>query len=123
MVFSNGLPLGMQLIGRPFDEATVLRAGYAYQQATDWHMRHPQLVAGAPQPVLTSKGNEPVAADIDAAARDFVLRTASRAGLKLNDYQTAILLETAPYALAMAERVRKPRDRMEEPALVFRFPS
>ena len=121
--FSNGLPLGMQLIGRPFDEATVLRAGHAYQQATDWHMRHPQLVAGAPQPVLTSKGNEPVAAGIDAATRDFVLRTASRAGLKLSDYQTAILLETAPYALAMAERVRKPRDRMEEPALVFRFPS
>jgi len=121
--FSNGLPLGMQVIGRPFDEATVLRIGYAYQQATDWHTRRPQLIAGAPQPVVTPKGNEPVAADLDAATRDFVLRTAQRAGLKLNDYQTTILLETAPFALAMAERVRKPRDRMEEPALVFRFPN
>ncbi len=120
--FSNGLPLGMQVIGRPFDEATVLRVGHAYQQATGWHTRHPQLVSGAPQPVLTPQGNEPVAADLDAATRDFVLRTARRAGLKLNDVQTAILLETAPFALAMAERVRKPRDRMEEPALVFRFP-
>ena len=78
---------------------------------------------GAPQPVLEPKGNEPVAADLDAATRDFVLSTAQRAGLKLNDYQTAILLETAPFALAMAERVRRPRERMEEPALVFRFPN
>jgi aspartyl-tRNA(Asn)/glutamyl-tRNA(Gln) amidotransferase subunit A len=120
--FSNGLPLGMQIIGRPFDEVNVLRAGHAYQQATDWHTRHPQLAPGAPQPALTPKGNEPVAAELDAATRDFVLRTAQRAGLKLNDYQAAILLETAPFALAMAERVRKPRDRAEEPALVFRFP-
>ncbi len=120
--YSSGLPLGMQLIGRPFDEATVLRAGYAYQQATDWHARHPQLTPGAPQPVLTPKGNEPMATDLDAATRDFVVRTAQRAGLKLNAYQTAILLETAPFALAMAERVRKPRERMQEPALVFRFP-
>jgi aspartyl-tRNA(Asn)/glutamyl-tRNA(Gln) amidotransferase subunit A len=121
--FSNGLPLGMQVIGRPFDEVNVLRAGHAYQQATDWHTRHPQLAPGAPQPALKPKGNEPVAAELDAATRDFVLRTAQRAGLKLNDYQAAILLETAPFALAMAERVRKPRDRAEEPALVFRFPN
>ena len=121
--FSNGLPLGMQVIGRPFDEVNVLRAGHAYQQATDWHTRHPQLAPDAPQPALTPKGNEPVAAELDAATRDFVLRTAQRAGLKLNDYQAAILLETAPFALAMAERVRKPRDRAEEPALVFRFPN
>ena len=32
----HGLPLGMQILGRPFDEATVLRVGYAYQQATAW---------------------------------------------------------------------------------------
>jgi aspartyl-tRNA(Asn)/glutamyl-tRNA(Gln) amidotransferase subunit A len=121
--YSNGLPLGMQVIGRPFDDATALRVGHAYQQATDWHTRHPQLTPGAPQPKLAPKGNEPVAADLDAATRDFVLRTANRAGLRLDDYQTAILLETAPFALAMAERVRKPRDRSEEPALVFRFPN
>jgi len=121
--FSGGLPLGMQVIGRPFDEATVLRVGHAYQRATDWHTRHPQLTPGAPQPKITPQGNTPAAADLDAATRDFVLRTALRAGLKLNDYQTAILLETAPFALAMAERNRKPRDRAEEPALVFRFPN
>jgi aspartyl-tRNA(Asn)/glutamyl-tRNA(Gln) amidotransferase subunit A len=36
-----GLPIGMQIVGRPFDEATVLRVADAYQRATDWHARRP----------------------------------------------------------------------------------
>ncbi|HSE06110.1 MAG TPA: amidase [Methylomirabilota bacterium] len=40
---SAGLPLAFQVVGRPFDEATVLRVGDAYQQATDWHARRPAL--------------------------------------------------------------------------------
>jgi aspartyl-tRNA(Asn)/glutamyl-tRNA(Gln) amidotransferase subunit A len=37
--FHEGLPLGMQLVGKPFAEGTVLAAAHAYQQATDWHLR------------------------------------------------------------------------------------
>jgi aspartyl-tRNA(Asn)/glutamyl-tRNA(Gln) amidotransferase subunit A len=36
---SEGLPIGVQILGKPFDEETVLRAAYAYEQATDHHLR------------------------------------------------------------------------------------
>lgn len=42
--FYEGLPVGMQLVGKPFAEGTVLAAAHAYQQATDWHLRR------APEP-------------------------------------------------------------------------
>jgi aspartyl-tRNA(Asn)/glutamyl-tRNA(Gln) amidotransferase subunit A len=41
----NGLPLSLQIAGKPFDEATVLRVGHAYEQATGWHRRRPPLAA------------------------------------------------------------------------------
>ncbi len=40
---ANGLPVGVQLLGRPATDATVLRVGIAFQQATDWHRRRPIL--------------------------------------------------------------------------------
>jgi aspartyl-tRNA(Asn)/glutamyl-tRNA(Gln) amidotransferase subunit A len=38
-----GLPIGLQLIARAFDEATLLRVAHAYQTVTDWHARRPPL--------------------------------------------------------------------------------
>ena len=37
-----GLPLSLQIMGRPFDDATVLRVGHAYEQATEWWQRRPE---------------------------------------------------------------------------------
>ena len=39
----DGRPLAMQLVGRPVDEATLLRLGHAYESATAWHRRRPPL--------------------------------------------------------------------------------
>ncbi|HYC44703.1 MAG TPA: amidase [Burkholderiales bacterium] len=116
----TGLPLGMQIIGRPMDDARVLKVGHAFQRATDWHTRRPGLEPGAPQPPLTP-GNEPVRPRLDPKIESLAEQMALRAGLNLDERQMTILLEGAPYALAMSERIRKPRDRMEEPSLVFRF--
>jgi aspartyl-tRNA(Asn)/glutamyl-tRNA(Gln) amidotransferase subunit A len=41
--FTDGLPIGMQIIGKHFSEETLLRIAYAYEQATDWHKRRPQI--------------------------------------------------------------------------------
>jgi len=40
---SSGLPIGLQVLGRHFDEEAVLRTAYAYEQQTDWHKRQPEL--------------------------------------------------------------------------------
>ncbi|MCX7710774.1 MAG: Asp-tRNA(Asn)/Glu-tRNA(Gln) amidotransferase subunit GatA [Clostridia bacterium] len=40
---SKGLPIGLQLIGKPFDESTLLRAGYTFEQNTEYHKMRPQI--------------------------------------------------------------------------------
>ena len=41
--FADGLPVGMQLIGRPLGEEVLLRVAFAYEQATSWHKKKPEL--------------------------------------------------------------------------------
>jgi len=117
----TGLPLGMQVIGRPFDEATVLRVGDAYERATAWRQRRPELKPGVKLMPVSAQANEPVVPDLDGATRSYVNTMVKRAGLTLDERRMAILLEAAPHALAMAERLRKQRGWFEEPSLAFRF--
>jgi len=120
----SGLPLGMQIMGRPFDEATVLRIGYAYEQATTWHTRRPKLTAGAAQPKLNPPRHEPTLPDeLNTSQIDLVRAMVKKAGLTLNERQMAMVLEVAPYVLAMADRVRRMPERALEPCNVFRFPA
>ena len=120
----NGLPLGMQILGRPFGETTILRVGHAYEKATEWHARRPALVPGAaapevtPPPVLSGTADQ-----TDAKTRELCEMAARRAGLRLDDLVMAQLFEGAPYALRMVERLRRDHGLHHEPANVFSFPA
>lgn len=116
-----GLPLSLQVVGRPFDEATVLRAAHAYEKATAWRVRRPVLdpdtrfsTALPPTPAP-----EPVS---DPATRDMVMAACHRAELSLNEDQIAMICAAAPYVTAMTRWLRRKRDFREEPAGIFQFP-
>jgi aspartyl-tRNA(Asn)/glutamyl-tRNA(Gln) amidotransferase subunit A len=119
----NGLPLGMQILGRPFGEEPILKIGHAYERATEWHTRRPKLVPGAAAPEIT---RPPVLSEptdrVDAETRDLCVKAARRAGLQLDDVMLAQLLEGAPYALEMVRKLRRDHDLRHEPANVFSFP-
>ena len=119
--YSAGLPLGMQIVGRPFDEPTVLKAGHAYEQATSWHRRKPELVQGKLASPVTISSVETGASTLDEHTREFVAMMAQRAGLRLTEPQLVELFRAAPYALAMTQRSAKCHDRSEEPTNLFRF--
>ncbi|WP_321386556.1 Asp-tRNA(Asn)/Glu-tRNA(Gln) amidotransferase subunit GatA [uncultured Enterococcus sp.] len=44
--FSEGLPVGLQIIGKPFAEQTMYKAAYAFEQATDFHTKKPVILGG-----------------------------------------------------------------------------
>jgi len=118
---ASGLPLSMQIAGRPFDEGTVLRMADAYEKATPWRKRRPQLVPGAPRPqisVPTALGK----VEIDAQTRELAKVLAQRAGLTVDASMLESLCELAPYAFAMGSRIRRDHSWSEEPANVFTFP-
>ncbi len=114
-----GLPLGLQIAGRHFDDARVLRIGHAYEQATQWHMRRPHMIAGAQAPAVDTGHDAPVI-DADAQTRAHVDASVRHAGLHLSDHQLALLLESAPYAIAMAKKTNRELPWSDEQSAVFR---
>ena len=123
---TSGLPLGMQFVGRHFDDQTALGAAYAYEQATEWHKQRPPLVAGAAPAQVSHDAHdghdERAEAALDPEMRQLVDVLLKRAGLtSIPHAMLQQLYETAPYAMAMAQRL--PVAEWEaEPANVFRFP-
>lgn len=117
----NGLPLAMQIAGRPFDEATVLRAGHAYEQATQWRARRPLLAAGQPQPPLAAPMPAEPGVNIDVTTRNLLDTALARAGYTLTERQRQLVYRVAPYVLAAAQRIPRDQLRSDEPAAVFHF--
>jgi aspartyl-tRNA(Asn)/glutamyl-tRNA(Gln) amidotransferase subunit A len=118
---SKALPLGLQIAGRPHEDAMVLRIGHAYEQATRWHQRHPQLEPGAEAAPIDTSHAAPPAVDLDAAMTAQVQAAVRHAGLALDEAQLALLCEAAPHALAMAARLPRDLPFAAEEAAVFRL--
>jgi len=122
MGFSDaGLPLALQVAGRPFDDATVLRIGHAYERATGWRDRRPALVPGAVPPKLPAVP-DPVS-DLGDAGRAAVAQACRRAGLTLTGRQFEMACAAAPHVEAMTSRLRHPRPFGDEPANIFQCPN
>jgi len=119
----DGLPLSMQIVGRPFDDATVLRAGDAYVRATAWRDRRPALADGAsPLPVYAPPTTTNTA-HVDDRTRRIVAAAVERAGLTLPEPFYDQLLEAAPFALETIERLRGDFGFGDEPGNFWSMPA
>ena len=116
---TDGLPLSLQVVGRPFDDATVLRAGHAFEQATGYWTKRPPLVAGAPAAEVHPKTWLPDTSDVTSAVRAQAENAARHAGLNLPPAILEELVAVAPHALAMAGRLPRDHDPYAEVSSVF----
>ena len=117
-----GLPLSMQVVGRPFDDVNVLAIAHAYEQAMSWSKRR-AVVAPDARPAPIVHGASPIAiGSMDRKIVDLCAHSAHSAGLRLADEHFALLCAAAPPLLEMIDRVRGSQERAFEPANVFMFP-
>lgn len=114
----DGLPLSMQIVGRPFADSTVLRVAQAYEAATSWKSRRPVVVPGTaplPQPPVPA----PAKADIPQARRDEIAAICKRAGLTLPENHFEQLCASAPHVEAMVAHLHRDWAFHDEPSSVF----
>jgi aspartyl-tRNA(Asn)/glutamyl-tRNA(Gln) amidotransferase subunit A len=116
---AGGLPLSLQIAGRPFDDARVLRAGHTYEQASGHSKRRPVLTPGAKAGAIDPKLWVPDTSEVEPAVRALAENSAARAGLRLPGAIMEELVAVAPWALAMARRLRRDHLRDAETASIF----
>ena len=115
----GGLPLNVQIVGRYFDEATVLRVAQAYESATAWRGRRPVLPATAPEPRMPDATAPTVPPELLAEARTY----ATRYGLSnLSPDQLAELATLFDKAATAGRAIPRMASKEDEPAHVFRVP-
>ncbi|MBS0244402.1 MAG: hypothetical protein JSS20_19705, partial [Proteobacteria bacterium] len=116
---AQGLPMSFQIAGRPHEDALVLRAGNAYEMATGFSKCAPALAAGASPAPLDAKPWRPDASQVEPRTRAFAENAAARAGLRLAPEHMEELVTVAPWALAMAGRLRRDHIRFAEVSSIF----
>ena len=114
----SGLPLGVQLVGRPFDDARVLAVGAALEREIGNRARRPEVVA-SPPPAETAPVLGPP--DIDLAPGEVaqIEAIAAAAGFPLDDFLYGLLAEAAPHAWAMGRRLDRDYGFGDEPSNIF----
>jgi aspartyl-tRNA(Asn)/glutamyl-tRNA(Gln) amidotransferase subunit A len=115
----DGLPLSLQIAGRPFEDARVLRAGDAFERAIGLYKRRPRLVPGERPGAIDPKPWVPDTTKVEPAVRALAENSAMRAGLRLSGHIMEELVAVAPWALAMARRLERDNPREAETASIF----
>ena len=116
---ADGLPLSLQIVGRPFDDATVLRAGHAFEKETGYWTARPKLVAGDPPAAVDPQVWVPDTSAVDGQVRTHAEIAAKHAGLNLPPEIMEELVAVAPHALAMAARLPRDHVQYDEVSSVF----
>ncbi|SFU49443.1 aspartyl-tRNA(Asn)/glutamyl-tRNA(Gln) amidotransferase subunit A [Methylobacterium sp. 174MFSha1.1] len=116
---AGGLPLNAQIVGRTFDEATVLRVAQAYEAATPWRARKPDPAPHAPEPIMPDTTPPSVSPEHLAEAERYATRYGLDGLAPAEVAELALLLDkTAAAGLAIPRQSSKE----DEPAHVFRVP-
>ena len=116
----DGLPLSMQVVGRPFADAMVLRVAKAYEDATPWRQRRPILQAGA-APLPAPPVPQAATAEISRARRDEIAAICKRRGLTVPEQHFEQLCATAPYVDEMVGHLGRSWEFADEPSSVFQL--
>ena len=117
----SGLPMSIQFVGKPFEDANVLSIAHAYEKATDWSQRRAVISPEVRPAPVAHRASATSVDGVDPRIIDLCTRAAEKSGLRLPDGPFALLCHQAPNALEIIARIRSTRDR-PEPASVFTFP-
>ncbi len=114
----SGLPLGVQLVGRPFDDARILNAGAALEASLGLKSTRPKVLSG-PAPDETNPTLPAPVVEISAEDVTRIVAIAAAAGFELDERLFGLLGEGAPYAWAMGKRLQKDFAYGDEPMNIY----
>jgi len=114
----SGLPLGIQLVGRPFDDARILAVGSALEGEISARSKRPE-VSASPRPVEATPVLGPPEFDLAPGEKEQLEAIAAAAKFPLDDLLFGLLAEAAPHAWAMGRRLDQDYGFGDEPSNVF----